>query len=132
MRLSKGAPCATTCNVLSTTTEKWMVHSGLVLLLPHGIDGAGPEHSSCRPERFLQVSPFHYSKTFLHRFIFFSFEYSLKAIEHQIIGPLHGFEPLTLRTNLATWHLFSLSILFFSAQILTFLCDQLMASQLEL
>ena len=68
---------STACTDSMNLAAKWLKQSGIVLQLPHGLDGAGPEHSSSRMERMLQLTNDKYSET----------EMNLTSINMQVVFP---------------------------------------------
>src|ERR1051326_2500632 len=52
---------------IATAEDKWRRLSGITLFLPHGLEGQGPEHSSARLERFLELAAEDKSQLVQHR-----------------------------------------------------------------
>src|SRR5262249_11987456 len=81
---------------LVAAEDKWQQHSGLVLLLPHGYEGQGPEHSSARIERFLTASADDNIQVVNATSAAQSFHVLRRQVRHDVRRPLIIFTPKSL------------------------------------
>ncbi|MEI7980578.1 MAG: thiamine pyrophosphate-dependent enzyme, partial [Bacteroidota bacterium] len=84
---------------ISSAEDKWKVMNGIVLLLPHGYEGQGPEHSSARLERFLSLCGHHNMQIVNCSTPANFFHVLRRQVKHSFRKPLVVFTPKSLLRN---------------------------------